>query len=73
MSPEGRRAKQAAIAQRFRTEGGAGEGLSLAAIAREMGISTSYASSLLSDPTGEKDRARKRKYLKRCKTCGELC
>jgi hypothetical protein len=37
-----------------------------------MGISVSYASVLLLDPTGEKDRERKRKYLKRCKTCGEL-
>ena len=53
-------------------EGGGGEGLTIPAIAREMGISTSYASGLLSDPTGEKDRARKRKYLNRCKTCGEL-
>jgi hypothetical protein len=68
-----RRAQQAAIAQRLRVEGGCGEGLTLAAIAREMGISISYASSLLSDPSGEKDRTRKRKYLKRCQTCGVLC
>lgn len=68
-----RRAQQAAIAARLRSDGGGGEGLSLAAIAREMGISTSYASSLLTDPTGEIDRQRKRKYLKRCKTCRVLC
>lgn len=65
-----RRAQQAAIALRLRTSG---EGLSLAAIAREMGISVSYASQLLTDPTGEKIRARKRKYLKRCKVCRQLC
>lgn len=72
MSPTSRRAEQAAIAHRLRVEGG-GEGLGIAAIAREMGISVSYAGSLLTDPTGEKDRARKRKYLKRCKTCHVLC
>ena len=37
-----------------------------------MGISVSYASSLLTDPTGEIDRARKRKYLNRCPKCGTL-
>jgi hypothetical protein len=68
-----RRAKQAVIALRLRTDGGDGEGMSLAAIAREMGISVSYASSLINDPTGEFDRQRKRKYLNRCKVCGELC
>jgi hypothetical protein len=65
MSPQGRRAQQAVIAQRLRVDGGGGEGLSLSAIAREMGISTSYASSLLSDPTGEADRARKRDHYRR--------
>ncbi len=64
MSPS-RRAQQAAIAQRLRTDGGGGEGLTLAAIAREMGISVSYASSLLSDPTGEIDRQRKRDHYRR--------
>jgi hypothetical protein len=72
-SRQRRRDEQVVIAQRLRVEGGGGEGLTLAAIAREMGISVSYASSLLSDPSGEKDRARKRKYLKRCQTCGALC
>jgi hypothetical protein len=67
------RADRVAIAQRLRAEGGGGEGLGIVAIAREMGISVSYVSSLLTDPTGEHDRARKRKYLKRCKTCGVLC
>jgi hypothetical protein len=70
-----RRVEQAAIAQRLRTDGGGGEGLTIAAVAREMGISVSYAGSLLSDPTGEADRARKRKYLSRCQEpgCGKLC
>lgn len=68
-----RRAQQAVIAQRLRTDGGDGEGLTITAIAREMGISVSYASSLLADPSGAQDRARKRRYLKRCQTCGVLC
>ena len=61
------RAQQADIAYRLRHDGGGGEGLSLAAIAREMGISVSYASSLLTDPTGEIDRVRKLKYKKPAK------
>jgi hypothetical protein len=61
----GRRAQQAAIAQRLRVDSGGGEGLSIPAIAREMGISVSYAGSLLSDPTGEIDRARKRDHYRR--------
>jgi hypothetical protein len=56
-----RRAEQAAIALRLRT---GGEGLSIVAIAREMGISVSYASELLIDPTGDQARARKAKYKK---------
>jgi hypothetical protein len=68
-----RRTQQAVIAQWLRVEGGCGEGLTLAAIAREMGISISYASSLLADPTGEKERARKRKYLNRCQICNAPC
>jgi hypothetical protein len=56
-----RRAQQVVIAQRLRLEGGGGEGLSIAAIAREMGISTSYAGELLVDPTGEKGRERRRR------------
>jgi hypothetical protein len=58
------RAERVAIAQRLRADGGGGEGLGIVAIAREMGISVSYVSSLLTDPTGEIDRARKRKYHK---------
>ena len=57
----GRRVEQAATAHRLRYEGGGGEGLSLAAIAREMGISISYAGELLTDPTGDAARARKLK------------
>lgn len=59
-----RRAQQAEIARRLRTEGGGGEGLSITAIAREMGISVSYAGELLVDPTGEQAKARKAKYKK---------
>lgn len=67
------RAERAAEALRLRMDGGDGEGLSIGAIAREMGISISYASELIADPTGEIARARKRKYLKRCKVCNQLC
>jgi Homing endonuclease associated repeat len=56
-----RRAQQAAIAQQLRVEGSGGEGLSISAVAREMGISVSYAGELLVDPTGERARARKAK------------
>jgi hypothetical protein len=56
-----RREQQVAIAQRLRVEGGGGEGLSISAIAREMGISTSYAGELLVDPTGAKNRERRRR------------
>jgi hypothetical protein len=54
-----RRAQQAEVARRLRTEG---EGLSIPAIAREMGISVSYAGELLVDPTGDRARERKAKY-----------
>jgi transcriptional regulator with XRE-family HTH domain len=64
------RAERAATALRLRTEG---EGLSLAAIAREMGISISYASSLINDPTGEAERQRKARYKNLCEQCGEPC
>ncbi len=57
MSPS--RQEQAALASQLRADGGGGEGLSISAIAREMGISVSYASELLIDPTGERARQRK--------------
>src|SRR3954468_11516293 len=63
-----RRAEQAAIALRLRT---GGEGLSIPAIAREMGISVSYAGELLIDPTGEQAKARKAKYKKPAKKRGK--
>jgi hypothetical protein len=63
-----RRAEQAAIALRLRT---GGEGLSIVAIAREMGISVSYAGELLIDPTGEQAKARKAKYKKPAKKRGK--
>jgi hypothetical protein len=44
---QSRREQQVAIAQRLRTEG---EGLSIPAIAREMGISVAYAGELLTRP-----------------------
>lgn len=39
-------------------------------IAAELRISRSYASMLLADPTGKKERARKARYSKRCPGCG---
>lgn len=39
-------------------------------IANELGISTSYASSLWYDPDGAKDRARKKRYAGKCEKCG---
>jgi hypothetical protein len=39
-------------------------------VARRVGISRSYASSLCRDPTGEQDRARKDRYSGTCLDCG---
>lgn len=39
-------------------------------IAAELGVSRSYAGGLRSDPTGEKDRARKASYRGVCVECG---
>lgn len=39
-------------------------------VAAELGISRSYASGLLRDPTGELDSIRKRQYMGKCEDCG---
>ena len=44
--------------------------LSVNTIAAELGISRSYAFSLRYDPSGTRERKRKRSYGGRCKTCG---
>lgn len=46
------------------------EGLSVAACARELGISVSHAYSCLNDPDGEKTRALKESYRGTCEVCG---
>ena len=48
------------------------QGLLQREIAAELGISRSYASSLLADPEGVKDKERKDSYRKPCPQCGEL-
>jgi DNA-binding CsgD family transcriptional regulator len=61
------RAERAAEAARLRAEEGvAGP----KGVAERMGISVGYARSLLYDPTGEGDRARKAKAGGSCATCG---
>lgn len=67
------REELAARALRLRT---GGEGMSVPAVARELGISAQYAHELLSDPTGEAARRRRRKYWREnartpCEKCGE--
>lgn len=47
-------------------------GLTVREIAKVLGISRSYASSLLLDPDGSKDRERKKKYAQPCENCGTL-
>lgn len=59
------RAARAAEAARLRAEG-----LTYERIAVRMGISRSYASCLVSDPTGEQDAARKASYGGECEVCG---
>ena len=61
------RAERARIAVSLRERGWTG-----AEIARSMGISRSYASSLYNDPSGEADRKRKDSYRKPCPECGVL-
>lgn len=68
------RRKLAEVANSLHTEGSAGEGMSIAAIAREMGLSSSYVSELLSDPTGRHARKAKREWYRSqsgtCPRCG---
>jgi hypothetical protein len=47
-----------------------GEGINPRDIAPRLGISTSYAYELLSDPTGEKAQARKARLRGKCEKCG---
>lgn len=60
------RADRAAEAAELRAQG-----LTYNQIAAHMGISRSYASSLICDPDGAKDRARKASYGRPCEQCGK--
>jgi transposase len=60
-----KRLERAAIARRLQTEG-----LIIRDIAKEMGISRSYASALINDPDGSHDRERKKGYRGTCEDCG---
>lgn len=46
------------------------EGRTLSEVAKEAGISRSYASAILGDPDGLKERARKDRYGGTCEKCG---
>ena len=46
------------------------EGAPYAQVATALGISRSYASGLVNDPTGEKERKRKLRYCGVCEDCG---
>jgi hypothetical protein len=59
------RAERAQEAQALRDQG-----LIYREIAERMGISRTYAAALITDPTGEKDRARKDSYRGTCRVCG---
>lgn len=59
------RAERAAEAARLRAEG-----LLIREVAERMGVSLSYAHSLLKDPDGSADRARKDSYADPCVECG---
>jgi Homing endonuclease associated repeat/Homeodomain-like domain len=61
----GIRLKRAAMARKLRERG-----LTQQQIADELGISRSYASGLLTDPDGSKDRIRKERYRGTCVDCG---
>lgn len=65
MTRSGVRLERAAKAAALREEG-----LTQAEIAERLGISRSYAASLLNDPDGSGDRARKTKYDGECVDCG---
>jgi len=63
----GLRAQRARAAAELRAEG-----LTAREIAERLAVSPNYAHSLLSDPDGAKDRARKDSYRKPCPNCGRL-
>lgn len=59
------RVDRAATASRLRAKG-----YTVRRIAEEMGVSRTYASDLLTDPDGSKDRKRKKRYSGTCDLCG---
>jgi hypothetical protein len=59
------RAERAQVAAALRAEG-----LLQREIAERMGLSRSYTSALLADPTGDADKARKDRYRGVCEACG---
>ena len=60
------RRKAAALARHYRDA----EGLSIAEIARRLGRAEATVKAYLHDPTGEKARAVKARYLGVCRGCG---
>ena len=60
------RRKAAALARHFREE----EGLSIAQIARRLGRAEATVKAYFYDPTGEKARAVKARYVGVCRGCG---
>lgn len=61
------RAERVAEAAELRTLG-----LTQQQIADRMGLSPSYVQALLTDPTGEKEIARRKRYGRLCENCGKL-
>lgn len=47
-------------------------GLTQEQVAKRMGISRTYAASLITDPDGSKEAARKARYTNRCVDCGAV-